>query len=238
MLRWAIEGFLKVTASAPASAYDSWYETHLGAAAHAVELALVAELADPQPGEQALDVGCGTGIYAAWLLGRGLAVTGVDRDAMMLAAAEEKASSARLVQADAAALPFEPGAFDLALAVTLFSFLNQEQRARAAAELVRVVRPGGRIVIADLARFSLWAAQRRLKGWRGSSTWRRARFLTAAELRRLFVGAGASSVTTRYGLYLPPWQAPVLLQRAETIERLGRPLGPLGAAFVAARAER
>ena len=45
-------------------------------------------------------------------------------------------------------------------------------------------------------------------------------------------------MTTRYGLYLPPWQAPVLLQRAETIERLGRPLGPLGAAFVAARAER
>jgi ubiquinone/menaquinone biosynthesis C-methylase UbiE len=66
-------------------------------------------------------------MYAAWLLGRGLAVTGVDRDAVMLAAAEENASGVRLVQADAAALPFESCAFDLALTVTLCSFLDQEQ---------------------------------------------------------------------------------------------------------------
>jgi SAM-dependent methyltransferase len=165
-------------------------------------------------------------------------VAGVDRDAAMLAAAEAKAPSARLVQADAAALPFEPGVFDLALAVTLFSFLDQEQRVRAAAELVRVVRHGGRVVIADLARSSLWAAERRLKGWRGSPTWRRARFLTAAKLRRLLTDAGASSVTTRYGLYLPPWPVPVLMRHAGTVERLAQPLGRFGAAFVVARAER
>jgi ubiquinone/menaquinone biosynthesis C-methylase UbiE len=161
MLSWANEGFWAVAVSGPASTYDSWYDTELGAAAHAVELAQIAELADPQPGERALDVGCGTGIYTAWLLGRGVEVAGVDRDAAMLAAAEAKAPSARLVQADAAALPFEPGVFDLALAVTLFSFLDPEQRVRAAAELVRVDRHGGRVVIADLARSSHWAADGR-----------------------------------------------------------------------------
>lgn len=84
----------------------------------------------------------------------------------------------------------------------------------------------------------LWAAQRRLKGWRGSPTWRGARFLTSAELRRPLAGAGASSVITRYGFYLPPWPVPFLLRDAATVERFARPLGPLGPAFAVARAER
>lgn len=224
--------------SSAASAYDAWYETPLGAAAHRIELALVAELARPKEGERALDVGCGTGIYTAWLSGQGLAVTGVDRDPAMVAAAVTKAPGARLLEADATALPFEAEEFDLALAVTLFSFLDPAQRERAAAELVRVVRPGGRVVIADLARYSLWAAQRRLKGRRGSPTWRQAHFLTAGQLRRVLTGAGAAAGTTRYGLYLPPWQASALLRHASAVERLALPIGPLGAAFVAARAER
>jgi hypothetical protein len=121
----------------PASAYDAWYESELGAAAHAIELALVAELAEPRA---------------------------------------------------------------LALAVTPFSFLDPGQRTRATAELVRVVRPRGRIVIGDLARFGLWAMQRRLRGWRGSATWREARFFTAGDLRELLQRAGAGRVTTRYAL--------------------------------------
>lgn len=221
-----------------AHAYDAWYETGLGAAAHGIELRLVAELAAPAPGEWALDVGCGTGIYTAWLTAEGLEVTGLDRDPAMLAAARAKAPGARLVEGDATALPFAEAEFDLALATTLFCFLTAEQRQTAASELVRVVRPGGRVVVGELARYSLWAAQRRFKGWRGSATWRAAHFTTAGELRRLFERAGAASVTTRYGLYLPPWDASVLVERAETIERLGRRLGAAGAGFVVARAGR
>jgi len=220
-----------------ARSYDAWYETALGAAAQRIELALVAELAAPRAGEQALDVGCGTGIYTAWLAGEGLKVTGLDRDPAMLAAARAKTPGVRLVEGDATALPFADAEFDLAIAITLFCFLSSAQRAAAAHELVRVVRPGGRAVIGELARYSLWAAQRRLKGWRGSATWRAAHFTTAGELRRLLREAGATAVRARHGLYLPPWDTPVLVRRAEAIERLGRPLGALGAAFVVARAE-
>jgi ubiquinone/menaquinone biosynthesis C-methylase UbiE len=220
-----------------AHAYDAWYATGLGAAAHRSELDLVAELAAPAPGERALDVGCGTGVYTAWLAGHGLDVTGLDRDPAMLAAAHAKAPAARLLEGDATALPFADADFDLAVAVTLFCFLDAAQRLAAARELVRVVRPGGRVVVGELARYSLWAARRRLEGWRGSATWRRAHFSTAGELRRLLADAGATGVRTAYALYLPPWDTPRLLAQAETIERLGRPLRALGAGFVAARAD-
>ncbi len=220
------------------AAYDAWYATPLGAAAHALELAVVEDMARPRAGERALDVGCGTGIYTAWLAAAGLDVTGIDIDAARLTAARRKLPAVEFLEADATALPFADAEFDLVLAVTLLCFLDEHRRQAAVAELVRVTRPGGRIVIGELARASLWAAQRRLKGWRGSATWRRAHFTTAGELRGLLAGAGAGNVETRYGLYLPPWSALPVVARAPGIERIARPLGPLGAAFVAARGER
>jgi ubiquinone/menaquinone biosynthesis C-methylase UbiE len=222
---------------APAD-YDAWYRTPLGAAAHRIELAAIEQLAEPRRGERALDAGCGSGIYSAWLAERGLVVTGIDRDPGMLAVARRRVPSASFREADLTALPFAAGEFDLAVAVTVFSFLDEGQRAYAARELVRVLRPGGRVVIGDLASLSLWAAQRRVKAWRGSTTWRAARFTSARELRRLLLAAGAARVSTRYVLYLPPIGWPPLLARAELLERLGRRLGPLGAGFVIARAAR
>ena len=217
--------------------YEAWYETALGAAAHRIELRLIQNVASPKVGERALDVGCGTGIYTAWLAEQGLEVTGLDRDSAMLAAALAKAPAARLVEGEATALPFAEGEFELALAVTLFCFLDPADRRAAARELLRVVRPGGRVVVGELARCSLWAAQRRVKGWLGSATWRSAHFTTAGELRRVFRNAGATAVCARYGLYLPPWGIPALVSRSEAIEWLGRPLGALGAAFVVVRVE-
>ena len=221
-----------------ARAYDAWYETGLGAAAHRIELRLVAELAAPVLGERALDVGCGTGIYTAWLAARGLDVMGLDREPSMLEAARAKVPGTRFVEGDVAALPFEDAAFDLVLAVTLFCFLNAEQRQAAARELLRLARPGGRVVVGELSRYSLWAARRRLMGWRGSVSWRSAHFTTAGELRGLFEQGGADLVTTRYGLYLPPWDTRLLVARAPTVERLGVRLGACGAGFVVARADR
>jgi len=164
-------------------------------------------------------------------------VTGLDLDPAMLAAARTKAPGAQLLAGDATALPFAEGEFDLALAVGLFCFLDAAERRAAARELLRVVRPGGRVVVGELARYSLWAAQRRVNGWRGSATWRSAHFITAGELRQLFRDAGATAISTRHSLYLPPWNVSVFVRRTDAIERLGRPLRALGAAFVVARAD-
>jgi ubiquinone/menaquinone biosynthesis C-methylase UbiE len=224
-------------AADPAAAYDAWYRTPLGAAAHRIELGIVAELAAPKPGERCLDAGCGTGIYMTWLASMGLDVAGLDRDPVMLAAARRKLPDAALVEGDVTSLPFDDGTFDLALAVTVFCFLDQTQRQAAARELLRVTRPGGRVVVGELARYSLWAAERRVKGWRGSPVWSAARFSTARELERLFLAAGAGAVTSRYGLYLPPVDRQAVVRRADAIEHACRALGPVGAAFVAVRAE-
>lgn len=93
------------------------------------------------------------------------------------------------------------------------------------------------MVIGELARYSSWALARRLKGWRGSRTWRDAHFSTAGKLTGLLRASGAHRVEARYGLYLPAWDLPVLVAHADAVERVGRRLGPLGAGFVVARGE-
>lgn len=56
--------------------------------------------------------------------------------------------------------------------------------------MVRVLRPGGLLVLADLGRCSPWAAWRRMRGWAGNATWHRAWFWTLRDLQALVRGAG------------------------------------------------
>jgi ubiquinone/menaquinone biosynthesis C-methylase UbiE len=218
---------------AAAARYDAWYATPLGAAVDLAEWRAVAELSSLRSGERALDAGCGTGIYTRRLLEHGLEVTGVDTDPEMLVAARLKAPEARLLEVDVTRLPFADGEFDLALAVTLICFVDDAER--AVNELVRVTHPGGRVVLGELNRWSLWALSRRLKGWRGSARWRGAHFFSPAGLARMLRGAGAAGIETAAAAYLPPRAPAWVVARAHSVERFGRHLGPLGAAFSVAR---
>jgi ubiquinone/menaquinone biosynthesis C-methylase UbiE len=218
-----------------AARYDAWFATPLGQAMDTAEARAVLGLAAPRPGEHALDAGCGTGLYTRRLLDRGAIVTGVDQDPEMLAAARLKAPSATLIQAQITALPFESASFDLTLAVTLLCFAEDPQR--AVSELARVTRPGGRVALAELGRYSLWAARRRIQGWRGSATWAHVRFYTPGELGSLLRRAGARQIRTSAAAYLPPGAPAWLIKRAASYERRAQRLSAVGAAFSLARGE-
>lgn len=121
-----------------AGEYERTAATLLPAAEEAV-----AALA-PGAGERVLDVACGTGNAAELVVRAGAAAVGVDTAARLLGVARERVPEAEFVEGDAEALPFAEDEFDAA--VSLFGVIFAEPEA-AARELLRVVRPGGRIVV-------------------------------------------------------------------------------------------
>jgi demethylmenaquinone methyltransferase/2-methoxy-6-polyprenyl-1,4-benzoquinol methylase len=114
-----------------------------------------ADLARVGPGSSALDVCCGTGDLALELaqrVGPGGHVVGLDFSPPMLELANEKshgsAAPVRWVQGNALELPFADGEFDAA--TVGFGARNVVDLERGIAEMVRVVRPGGRVVILEI----------------------------------------------------------------------------------------
>jgi demethylmenaquinone methyltransferase/2-methoxy-6-polyprenyl-1,4-benzoquinol methylase len=107
-----------------------------------------ADLARVGPGDQALDVATGTGDLAIELASRGASVVGSDFSEGMLARARAKAPELRWEQADAMALPYADGEF--AAATVGFGARNFGDLAQGLREMVRVVRPGGRVVVLEI----------------------------------------------------------------------------------------
>jgi len=102
-------------------------------------------------GERVLDVACGTGNLAIPAARTGAVVTGLDIAPNLLDTARRHAEAAaldiRFDEGDAAALPYPDGAFDTVM--TMFGAMFVADPARAASELIRVTRPGGRIAMAN-----------------------------------------------------------------------------------------
>jgi SAM-dependent methyltransferase len=105
--------------------------------------------ATTSPGASVLDVGCGPGHLTRRLAARGFDVTGIDLDPAMIERAAA-GGGGRYLAADAASLPFDDGAFDLA--VSTLSMHHWTDAHAGLAEIGRVVRPGGQVLIWDLGR--------------------------------------------------------------------------------------
>ena len=100
-----------------------------------------------QSGVRALDAACGTGRHAAYLHDLGCTVTGVDQSLEMLAVAKTKLPAVRFEQGDLERLSFAGGSFDLV--VVSLALCHLADPTAAVAELARVLRPGGTLVITD-----------------------------------------------------------------------------------------
>jgi SAM-dependent methyltransferase len=106
-----------------------------------------------------LDVGCGTGAIAALVRDRQLplAVTGIDLLVERIDEARVRVPGSRFVVGSADDLPFDDGSFDVATAITLFSSLPTEAMEKAvAAEIGRVLRPGGSLIWYDIRFRNPW----------------------------------------------------------------------------------
>jgi len=119
--------------------------SHAGGAA-----AFVARL-DLEPGAHVLDVACGTGNLAIPASRAGAVVVGLDIVPALLAQARAAAAAeglgARFDEGDCEEMPYEDASFDVAMSMAGAMFAARPER--AAAELLRVVRPGGRIAMAN-----------------------------------------------------------------------------------------
>ncbi|MCL9665249.1 demethylmenaquinone methyltransferase [Curtobacterium albidum] len=104
---------------------------------------------DPQPGETVLDIAAGTGTSAAALAKKGAEVTALDLSAGMIAVGRERHPEITFVEGDAEHLPFDDDTFD---AVTIsFGLRNVNDPMQAITEMLRVLKPGGRLVICEFS---------------------------------------------------------------------------------------
>ncbi len=188
-----------------------------------VLLALVRRRLGDPGALHALDVGCGAGLMDAYLgeLGE---LEGVDPSEALVARARQENPDVRYHVGDGTRLPFGDGGFDLSFAVCVLHHVAPAARPRFAAELVRVTRPGGLVVVFEhnpLNPLTRLAVAR-------CAFDEDAVLLGPRETRRRLRDAGVRALESRYILFFP-WRSSVL-------ERAERALGhvPAGAQYYVA----
>jgi SAM-dependent methyltransferase len=130
-----------------AAAYDASLPTHVVDHYLRKRTAFLTQLV---PAGCVLDVGCGTGLLAGQLSARGYQVVGVDPSEGMLEVMRARSPRVQAVKASGEALPFPPDQFDLVVTVATLHHIADPDRVRATlAEMVRVCRPTGTVVVWD-----------------------------------------------------------------------------------------
>ncbi|PTW62850.1 methyltransferase family protein [Breoghania corrubedonensis] len=136
-------------------------------------------------GDRVADIGCGQGRSVAFMAARGISAIGIDADPGPLRAARDRVPGV-LVQARGNALPFGDGALDGILSECVLSVMPDQ--AAILAEWARVLRPGGRLALADV--------YARSPASRESACARAGGIRSAVQLQSLIAAAGL--VVTRF----------------------------------------
>ena len=169
---------------------------HFASAAKISDAQLTLRFVDavaPEPGWTVLDVACGPGLVTAALAPHVRSVVAFDLTPEMLQKAQQRCEAAGLGnvsfrQGSAMALPFDGGSFDCV--VTRLSLHHFEDPAPPLAEMARVLRPGGKFVVADVVSSEQPAESELHNAIEILRDPSHVRMLPVSELRALIRGAG------------------------------------------------
>lgn len=167
--------------------------------AHSDPLDLLVRVSGVTAEDTVLDLGCGPGLVSCAFAAVARQVTGLDLAPAMLERARARQAQLSLtnltwINGDVAALPFADGSFSAV--VTRYTFHHFLSPAAVLSEMVRVCRPGGRVVVADVTPESgKLAAYDHFETLRDPS---HAHALSAESLKNLFVHAGLRSIETAF----------------------------------------
>ena len=186
---------------AKAETYDDFCRTPLGHFIDMVEHDILGKVAQPRSGEIAVDLGCGTGAYSVWLQEQGLSVTGVDLSEKMLAVARRKASDrVKFIRADLSHLPFPSGQFDFAICNVTLEFVQDPTAVLK--EGIRVLKPGGRLVVGLIPKLGPWAVKYSKRGQETpTSVYHSARFFSYDDIKQI---GPNPPYDVQFGLYVSP----------------------------------
>jgi ubiquinone/menaquinone biosynthesis C-methylase UbiE len=205
-------------------ASDFWMHRHFRAMA-AIYSSLLSE-AGLLPGDQVLDLGCGSGTHFAWiaeLIGPEGRIVGVDPDERNLEIAQARIAGqpyeARVELRRGSLnerLPFDDGAFDVVWCAGSLQYVREPLA--AIREMMRIVRPGGRVAAQDVEMHSMLLGPMPdelliglkscvPRGWTGGSDHDWVDWLTGHKLRSYFMQAGLREVrgVLRTRVYVPPF---------------------------------
>lgn len=207
--------------------YDAWYRTPRGAWIGDAEFRLLAAMLHSQPGENLLDVGCGTGYFTRRFAREArLQVTGIDPVPQWLAFARTQAQSGeQFIEGRAERLPVADLSFDCTVCIAALCFIADPRQALR--EMLRVTRR--RLVLGLLNRKSLLYLREGRGG--GVSGYRGAHWHTPREVNALFRGLPADNLELRSAIFLPGGGG--FAQRVESLV----PTSWLAGGFLAAAAD-
>lgn len=169
------------------------------------------------PRGEGLDVGCGTGILAERLAAAGYQMSGVDPSEGMLEVWRERRPGVQALTASGTALPFQDNSFDLVLTVAVLHHIADPEDVRQTlSEMVRVVRPGGRVLVWDHnPRNPYWA---RLMARVPQDTGEERLIPEAEVLGGLRAAGGHVLLSAQLGI-VPDFTPPAALRAAELAEQ-------------------
>jgi SAM-dependent methyltransferase len=195
--------------------YDSSIPLHVAEHYRSKRVALVRSLASP--GSTVLDVGCGTGTLAEAVRAAGYRVYGLDASTGMLGQLGS-AGRGTPVAGFSERLPFTSGKFDLAITVATLHHITEPDRiAQTLAEMCRVVRPGGSIVVWDHnPKNPYWPIlMKRIPQDSGDE-----RLVPQEEIVGDLAAAGVHDVTAMRSGLVPDFTPPPLLGLVRAIEKV------------------